>query len=229
MPFGYRIKAHPTLYRGTMFRSRLEARWAAFFDLVGWQWFYEPVDLVGWTPDFLLKLPCRCGHHDLLVEVKPVDTIEALEVCHAVGDAADLGLGGAVASDVRQPPARDELVQGSWRWRRPRDRNHLYRRRAQRPPLDRSRQPYPLARHKEERVTTAPMWRLASSRAVEPAPNTAFAHAFIVAVYDWAARHSGIGRRMVVPSGVVDGEELKQVILALACARTEREGEDRNA
>ena len=71
----YRIKAHPTRYKSVLFRSRLEARWAAFFDLAGWQWEYEPIDLIGWSPDFLVEFPC--GHsecsdsHVLLVEVKP--------------------------------------------------------------------------------------------------------------------------------------------------------------
>jgi len=65
---------------------------------------------------------------------------------------------------------------------------------------------------------TSPMWRLAGSRAPEPMPDTALAHAFVVAVYAWAARHSGVGRRMIIPSGVVDGEELKRVILALTSA-----------
>jgi len=78
--FNYPIKSHPTLYKGTMFRSRLEARWAAFFDLAEWEWQYEPIDLVGWTPDFYVKFPCshsECnGYHDLLVEVKPYFTIE---------------------------------------------------------------------------------------------------------------------------------------------------------
>jgi hypothetical protein len=31
-----------TEYAGARFRSRLEARWAAFFDLCGWRWEYEP-------------------------------------------------------------------------------------------------------------------------------------------------------------------------------------------
>jgi hypothetical protein len=56
-----------TLYNGIKFRSRLEAKWAAFFDLLGWEWEYEPFDLNGWIPDFLLK------HGRVLVEVKPVD------------------------------------------------------------------------------------------------------------------------------------------------------------
>jgi hypothetical protein len=78
--FDYAIKSHPTLYKGTMFRSRLEARWAAFFDLAGWEWQYEPIDLMGWTPDFYVRFHCghsECdGYHDLLVEVKPYFTID---------------------------------------------------------------------------------------------------------------------------------------------------------
>lgn len=71
----YTIKAHPTTYSNVLFRSRLEARWAAFFDLAGWKWEYEPIDLDGWTPDFKVTFPCEhseCGgSHTLLVEVKP--------------------------------------------------------------------------------------------------------------------------------------------------------------
>src|ERR1041384_7453009 len=59
--------AIPTPYAGVRFRSRLEARWAAFFDLVGWKWEYEPLDLTGYIPDFILAF-----HKPLLVEVKPI-------------------------------------------------------------------------------------------------------------------------------------------------------------
>jgi hypothetical protein len=68
----YTIAAIPTFYNGTQFRSRLEARWAAFFDLVGWQWEYEPFDLGAWSPDFLLK-----GEYPTLVEIKPIDNLDA--------------------------------------------------------------------------------------------------------------------------------------------------------
>lgn len=54
----YTIKSIPTVYRGVQFRSRLEARWAAFFDLLEWRWVYESMDFDGWIPDFqLLELP----------------------------------------------------------------------------------------------------------------------------------------------------------------------------
>ena len=35
------IPAIPTTYAGVNFRSRLEAKWAAFFDIVAWQWDYD--------------------------------------------------------------------------------------------------------------------------------------------------------------------------------------------
>ena len=57
----------PTTYRGVRFRSRLEARWAAFFDRCNWKWSYEPLDLEGYIPDFLLHFDAN----DLLIEVKP--------------------------------------------------------------------------------------------------------------------------------------------------------------
>ena len=51
----YDIRAKPTTYNGRLFRSRLEARWAAYFDLLGWAWEYEPFDLNGWSPDFAIS------------------------------------------------------------------------------------------------------------------------------------------------------------------------------
>ena len=57
--------------RGVRFRSRLEARWAAFFTLCGWAWQYEPdLGLDGWIPDFALNTG-----GGLLVEVKPAVTV----------------------------------------------------------------------------------------------------------------------------------------------------------
>jgi hypothetical protein len=75
----YTIKAHPTMYSGVQFRSRLEARYAAFFDLALWDWEYEPIDLPGWSPDFRVEFPCghsECSNtHVLLVEIKPYHTM----------------------------------------------------------------------------------------------------------------------------------------------------------
>lgn len=52
------ITAIETQYRGYRFRSRLEARWAVFFDAMGIKWVYEPegfnIDGLYYLPDFLL-------------------------------------------------------------------------------------------------------------------------------------------------------------------------------
>lgn len=63
------VKAIPTTYKGTEFRSRLEARWACFFEWIGWDYTYEPFDGDGYIPDFLIH-----GDSPLLVEVKPAVT-----------------------------------------------------------------------------------------------------------------------------------------------------------
>jgi len=61
------IPAIETRYSGINFRSRLEAKWAAMFDLLGWGWTYEPTDFKGWIPDFAIH-----GKDIVYVEVKPV-------------------------------------------------------------------------------------------------------------------------------------------------------------
>jgi hypothetical protein len=69
------IKAKRTWYKNEFFRSRLEARWAIFFDELGIKWRYEPeyddVEFGGfriyYKPDFYL------ADYELWVEVKPVD------------------------------------------------------------------------------------------------------------------------------------------------------------
>lgn len=70
------IAAKPTRYNDIEFRSRLEARWAAFFDLAGWHWKYEPFDLDEWTPDFIL----HGAANDILIEVKPIEWIEPEQI-----------------------------------------------------------------------------------------------------------------------------------------------------
>ena len=66
------MKAIPTKYESVQFRSRLEAKWASFFDRVGWSWTYEPFDLSGYIPDFLLQFK----HGNALVEIKPAVTYQ---------------------------------------------------------------------------------------------------------------------------------------------------------
>jgi len=59
----YEIQAKPTMYDGILFRSRLEARWAAMFSLLNIPYSYEPIDLSHWSPDFVVR--------EYLIEVKP--------------------------------------------------------------------------------------------------------------------------------------------------------------
>lgn len=66
--------AIPTKYAGVQFRSRLEARWAAMFDLLGWEWEYEPLDFDRYIPDFVVLFPAG----PVLVEVKPGLTVVEL-------------------------------------------------------------------------------------------------------------------------------------------------------
>lgn len=69
------IKAIQTEYKGYLFRSRLEARWAVFFDACGIEYEYEPegYDLgnrLMYLPDFLLHDVDGRDGGDLYVEVK---------------------------------------------------------------------------------------------------------------------------------------------------------------
>jgi hypothetical protein len=52
------MKAIPTMYRDVQMRSRTEARWAEFFDMIGVDWQYEPEGYeaggVRYLPDFWL-------------------------------------------------------------------------------------------------------------------------------------------------------------------------------
>ncbi len=60
-----KLSGIPTNYKSRRYRSRIEARWAKMFDLLDWQYEYEPYDLNGWIPDFILL-----GASEILVEVK---------------------------------------------------------------------------------------------------------------------------------------------------------------
>lgn len=65
------IAVKPTWYNGVFFRSRLEARWAVFFDALGISWRYEPEKYETphgpYIPDFEIDL----YNGKTLIEVKP--------------------------------------------------------------------------------------------------------------------------------------------------------------
>lgn len=88
------IKAIETRYKGYRFRSRLEARWAVFFDAMGMEWQYEPEGFVlstgeHYLPDFYVA--------GVYAEVKPDRNLRGFE--KAMQFAVDIkdsviGLGG---------------------------------------------------------------------------------------------------------------------------------------
>lgn len=82
---GQNIKPIETVYNGYRFRSRLEARWAVFFDAIGAKWEYEPegfelADGTRYLPDFLLHGVRGRGQRDgdIYVEIKGVMTPDDL-------------------------------------------------------------------------------------------------------------------------------------------------------
>lgn len=72
------IKAIQTEYKGYKFRSRLEARWAVFFDAAGIEYEYEPEGFLinnglCYLPDFYLpNVYSRSKYPGLWVEVKGI-------------------------------------------------------------------------------------------------------------------------------------------------------------
>ncbi len=77
------MKPIETVYKGYRFRSRLEARWAIFFDALGIEWEYEPEgfeldDGTYYLPDFKITSPVRTRYPSpdtipyIWVEVKGV-------------------------------------------------------------------------------------------------------------------------------------------------------------
>lgn len=71
-----KVHSIPTIYRGTQYRSQLEAKWACVFDLLGIHYEYEPIALKGYVPDYLADCSLYPGQgarstRPLLIEVRP--------------------------------------------------------------------------------------------------------------------------------------------------------------
>lgn len=81
-----KIKHIDTEYNGYLFRSRLEARWAVFFDACGIEYEYEPEgfdlgDGLHYLPDFLLHGVAGRDGGDLYVEVKgKMSELDAIKI-----------------------------------------------------------------------------------------------------------------------------------------------------
>jgi len=86
------IKAIETRYKGYRFRSRLEARWAVFFDALGLDWEYEPegYELSGgkrYLPDFRLSFG---DGNPIWFEVKgDVPTEQEIQTCARFADESN--------------------------------------------------------------------------------------------------------------------------------------------
>lgn len=91
------MKAIETRYKGYRFRSRLEARWAVFFDALEIPWEYEPEGFEistgsRYLPDF--KLLPQGEVPDIYVEIKPVFPIPAKDARRLWDFSSELTLSG---------------------------------------------------------------------------------------------------------------------------------------
>lgn len=68
------LKAIQTTYKGYRFRSRLEARWAVFFDALGLKWEYEAegyeLPSGRYLPDFSFRVAIDGLEHPQFIEIK---------------------------------------------------------------------------------------------------------------------------------------------------------------
>lgn len=109
----YSVLAIPTRYAGNQFRSKTEARFAAFFDALGVLYRYEPrcfdLPVVGrYLPDFLLP------SERVWVEIKPTTpTGNELLKCHMLAD--ETGMSVVVLSGNLASAAISKSGEISWR------------------------------------------------------------------------------------------------------------------
>ena len=107
------MKPIETEYKGYRFRSRLEARWAIFFDACGVDWEYEPEgydlgDGLYYLPDFLLHGVDGRDGGDLYVEVKGQMTdLDAVKI----NRFAELGNKVLVVGKIPEGDSADEFSE----------------------------------------------------------------------------------------------------------------------
>ena len=117
------IKAIETEYKGYKFRSRLEARWAVFFDAMNWTWEYETEgfkmeykgEIIHYLPDFWLpgmqifvevKGPALNAADRLKIEALAYTSDKAVYVLRGIPDAAEPGMFEICVCD----PEKDDAV-----------------------------------------------------------------------------------------------------------------------
>ena len=106
-----KISVIETEYKGYKFRSRLEARWAIFFDAMGVNWSYEPEgfrldDGSLYLPDFYLP------DLDICVEVKGIYTIRDQDRVYLFENGDKITGQIIVVGDI--PPEVDDVVEWAY-------------------------------------------------------------------------------------------------------------------
>src|SRR5258706_10167416 len=94
------IRAISTFYNGCLFRSRLEARWAVFFDRMGLKWTYEPEGFTDgrtrYLPDFQIV------DAGTFIEIKPEsfefdrDLVQQKKIAMLINGAANADEGAQI-------------------------------------------------------------------------------------------------------------------------------------
>ena len=107
------IKAIETSYKGFRFRSRLEARWAVFFDSLGIQWEYEKdgyvIDGICYMPDFYLP------RFETFFEVKPgIITDDAAHKAYMLARAKEFTV--IISNDPFSSAISDDFISPLNRW-----------------------------------------------------------------------------------------------------------------
>jgi hypothetical protein len=101
-----RVKSIQTWYADIRFRSRLEARWAVFFDALGVDWLYEPQGYeVGWEPEKDDEPPLRRYLPDFYLP----DSATWVEVKGAAANFDWQLLADAVDGEYTLPGVRDSI------------------------------------------------------------------------------------------------------------------------
>lgn len=109
-----------TIYKGVQFKTELEAIWAAFFDLAGWEWRMSPAAIGNWKPDFRVTFGCdhsECsGSHTILVSVLPVRSLDNLSGHPALSykyGIPNTDVDGGAIFGCRPAATQWEIVHGS--------------------------------------------------------------------------------------------------------------------
>lgn len=124
------IKAIETEYNGYRFRSRLEARWAVFFDAYGIEYEYEkegfevstPDGIVRYLPDFYFP------QYDMWGEVKGVTNRgqipkeDAIKMSWMIANDGPCSKGIILLGNIPDPKKAEVIFWAKWRW----DKNGLY-------------------------------------------------------------------------------------------------------